>query len=441
MNKCIDAFLVVLLGVHLDLAGASSARAELRRTRIRPHMTGGPEKVAKRASELHRGHIDGSKFRKIVVIPDVHGDSIALIEALFTGLSGGEEEPLGMTLRQFWDTFMDAVDSRFRYGRAAQFQVIQNDPTVALVQLGDLMDRGPMSLECLEIMNLVHDMLGWRVVSLFGNHEIMNMAGTADGLIAEDDTGGFETVEDRIGAVQPGGVLYSTMTDSFIAMARLAGSDAASSTPFVHGGVDIEWLRRRIFSNTGYCAETLGGLKLVGCVNAEFSRLVSTKEGLDELEDEQLRKDLVAEKLQGREAESLTHAEMERLQSYIDYTMAIYYGNSPVWSRRLAEETRDEGFIACGEKLNQLLEMFEVARIVVGHTPQYDRVPKHRCGGKIILTDIAMSKWMMLDGAPRKPAAYIMDTQSPPTDPLLPFKPYTYNDGTIQEMAFQAASY
>ena len=48
----------------------------------------------------------------------------------------------------------------------------------------------------------------------------------------------------------------------------------------------------------------------------------------------------------------------------------------------------------CVPELDALLKSLGVVRIVVGHMPIPDRVVKSRCGGKLILTDVQISRWM-----------------------------------------------
>ena len=134
------------------------------------------------------------------------------------------------------------------------------------------------------------------------------------------------------------------------------------------------------------------------------------------------------------------------------------YG-SPIWSRQLAEafphttdaSSRDKPILRCPpagegesphralddltEDLSDLLELFQVGRIIVGHTPQHDRKIKSRCGGKIILADIAMSEWMARHGAPRYPVALIMDTTSVSAEGARqthpPIRAFTYNGANL----------
>ena len=270
------------------------------------------------------------------------------------------------------------------------------------------MDRGPYSIECIHIINKVNVVFGWKVVTLFGNHEIVNMAGSAyrREFIKIDDLGGYPDLASRIRAVQPEGHFFPAMTSSFIAMARLAGPDRASSTLFVHGGVDINWINRRIQS-------TVRGSALVKRINDLFSHLVTSVEGLNDLED-------------------------TKLPTGFPRRPQEYYGYSPVWSRRLAS---DSEYIICGAELDELLDRFDVARIIVGHTPQMDRKFKSRCGGNIILADIAMSEWMKR-GVGRYPVALVMTMDPTKPDKRQSLVPYAYtkrwwrSDYTIQEVGF-----
>ena len=438
------------LSEFIKSTGGAKPRVSFPKISVRPadieyHST--PESHAPPRPPLpptHPGHIQSSDFRKIVIIPDVHGDQAALIESLFVGMKKVETEPSRITLEKFSEKFESAIAILLARERAPRSETatkllpfISNDRKVALIQLGDLMDRGPSSLECIRIIAAVHDMLGWRVVSLYGNHEIMNMAGTAhpNGYISSDDLGGFTNKETRIAGVQPGGRFFPRMTRSFVAMARLAGPDRGSSTLFVHGGVDMKWLERRIPGH-------VRGSALVKLVNTAFTNSVFSKKDLDDLEDTELRR-ITEEYVRSHSRHPTRSEQVDALMMKIEKTFAGHYGNNPVWSRSLAEPTIAEGFIGCGRDLDALLALFEVDRIIVGHTPQYDRLIKHRCGGKIILADIAMSQWV--EGDHRQPAAFIMDTQLPQNMKLLPFEPFTYDkvgsSNSIRKLAFQKREY
>lgn len=101
-----------------------------------------------------------------------------------------------------------------------------------LVQTGDLTDRGPDSLEVIELMDRLQreaPASGGRVVSLLGNHEVMNLTGDLR-YVSPDDVADFGSAEARAAAFRPTGPLGSSL------LARDAVA-VVDDTVFVHGGV------------------------------------------------------------------------------------------------------------------------------------------------------------------------------------------------------------
>jgi hypothetical protein len=73
----------------------------------------------------------------------------------------------------------------------------------------------------------------------------------------------------------------------------------------------------------------------------------------------------------------------------------LFGDNGPFWSRRyhFAEEVHAPELCA---ELEGVLAVYGVARMVVGHTPQYrTNLARENCGGRLMLTDVAMSRWML----------------------------------------------
>ena len=101
-----------------------------------------------------------------------------------------------------------------------------------LVQTGDLTDRGPDSLEVIQLMDrLVAEApaAGGRVVSLLGNHEVMNLQGDLR-YVTPGDVADFGSDAARAAAFGPQGALGRSLR-SRDAVARVGRS------VFVHGGV------------------------------------------------------------------------------------------------------------------------------------------------------------------------------------------------------------
>ena len=309
-----------------------------------------------------RGDLNAANYDHIVIVPDVHGDKVAFTRTLLLALRLID----GSSAYDMTEGGLMAIFDQAIRGSPPSTPVSTNR-RVALVQLGDLMDRGPYSLECVRIMKNIESVFGWKSLALFGNHEIMNFAGTAGGYVNEEDLGGFTTIEERLEAVQPGGAAFNEIAENLLAMVRLAGPDPLANTLFIHGGVTIDWLY-----HVGLWTRedaNLRGSALVERVNRYFAERLLTSDTVRDLDRDP---------------------------------------QSPVWTRYMAGQPALT-FIGC-ESVQQLLDRFEVSRIILGHTPQVDHVAKSRCGGKIILADVAMSEWI---GDERKfPSAMMMSLNS-----------------------------
>lgn len=61
--------------------------------------------------------------------------------------------------------------------------------------------------------------------------------------------------------------------------------------------------------------------------------------------------------------------------------------SGPLWTRELS---LDSEATAC-QKLDEVLQTFGAARMVVGHTPQIDGRVHTRCGGRLVLGDTLIS--------------------------------------------------
>ena len=303
-----------------------------------PHLpTSGP------VSEVD-GEIRADDYDKIFVIPDVHGDLDMFVRTLWLALVNVEGTN---------DVISEADLSALLQGELVDppSLPISTFSRVAVIQLGDLMNRGPKSIECFRVMQNIARVFGWKTISLYGNHEVMNMAGQFSTFLNLDDIGGFGDLVNRIAAVQPEGELYEQIVDLYQGMVRLVGpaSDptGATNTLFVHGGVTRRWLRYKRM-----LADGAKGSALVLKVNDYFREAASDFDGVEELHRDR---------------------------------------SNPVWTRRLAYPFHQ--FEGCGE-VDELLKLFQVSRIIVGHTPQDDYSYKQLCDGKIIMADVKMSRWI-----------------------------------------------
>lgn len=290
------------------------------------------------------GELSATDFSEVIVIPDVHGDSDALLRSLYLGYS--KTEGAKRSFNRFDKAFSDYVLSGIYPN-----ETLSSRRDVALVQLGDLVDRGPDSAYCISIILAVQEMIGWKTVVLYGNHELLNMPGPKlkKTFVSKMDVLGFGSAAARSHSFMPGGYYFERMIGSFVGFARISSTDqnfSSASNPatlFVHGGINLDWIAKTLSPDEAWTLDDL---------NEEFTSLV---------QDETVR-----------------NTELGKASSVL-------------WTREFTEKAEKD---LCGDKLDRILNYFKVARIIVGHTPQSDNRAKWRCDGRIILADAAMSRWM-----------------------------------------------
>ena len=316
------------------------------------------------------GELHATDFDYIVVIPDVHGDDEGLVTALW------------IALRKVGGPSLDRFPSRDHLSSAFTKRELVDPPTgqrVALIQLGDLVDHGPYSEECINIMLNVKRVLGWTVRTLIGSHELLRMNGDSRYMHAHDlFVSGMRPANHDIGGREDG-TTYKIVSREFLAMVRVSGPPGAN-TLLVHAGVSNSWLQSTNFNFNGTTGESL-----VAEVNAYYRNY---------------------------------------LLSFIGVKSLATSAYNPMWNALLALPGRLEPIVDCERGVEILLKRFEVDRIIVGHTPQFDHEFKERCGGKVIIADIALSDWMQETGSGR-PAALVMDLRGKARKDDYQFIPHT----------------
>lgn len=301
--------------------------------------------------------IDSGDYSHIVVIPDVHGDKEAFLRSLW--LAQAKIEPGSRRdFAAFSSAFTEAIKDVNRPGKP--LDTLRDN--VMLVQMGDLVDRGPFGEECVKIMQVVPAVLGWHTKQLIGNHELLNVPGSRRG-----ETGDLFIT---------GSPLRAELNSKFLVSAKLSGfvnagtitQETNPNTLFVHAGMNVEWLEK------------------YGWALNDLNRIIQTA-------------------LAGDDSNTLSAFHKQRARG------------SPVWMREFAipyasgdrvKGTVDEEL--CLPGLDALLKQLGVVRIVVGHMPIEDRVVKSRCGGKLFLTDVKLSRWMGAGtSAEAKPTALVFE--------------------------------
>ena len=279
------------------------------------------------------------RYDFVVSIPDIHGDLDVLLRALWIAAV----EVDGLIDTPDFDVFRLSVAKQVEASDIAEeledVKPLSNS-RVLLVNTGDIVDRGPKSLSCYKAIWAAERVLGWTLINLIGNHEVMTIAGQADLYAHPDDISEFGGIKARRAQFGRGGKLWKKITDDFRFMLRVSvGTN--DSTLFVHAGIDPAWLN------------------------------VMTKKGFTSV----------------LQMNTFLTAELKR-NPLSEFISAV---DSPVWTRHLAE---DPDASVCQSSLSKVLAFFNVNRIVVGHTPQKSLRTMARCNGQLLLADVAMSRWM-----------------------------------------------
>ena len=271
------------------------------------------------------------RYDFIVSVPDVHGDLDALLRTLWMAkaqIDGTSDRDFKSFQRSFLSTVNDQEEQEFR----------KSEKRVLLIQTGDIVDRGNASLSCYKAIWKVNSLLGWDVVNLIGNHEVMTMAGHADDYAHPGDVKEFGSLKARRGAFAPGGELWSKITNEFHFLAKV-DIGSSESILFVHAGLDVAWLKK---------------------LNSPLS------------------------------VTSINEVMMKELKKNPN-SHFLASASSPIWTRELANKSEKS---VCAHSIPQIFSLLKLTRIVVGHTPQEKLITYPKCGSKLILADVAMSRWM-----------------------------------------------
>jgi len=297
----------------------------------------GPESLPK--GEPKTGKNEPVFSRRIVAIGDLHGDFPNALRVLkMSGVIDGE---------QGWTGDVDF-----------------------LVQTGDIIDRGDDTIQLYQLMENLRSQArfaGGDVLSHLGNHEVMNAIGDWR-YVPESEIKTFGSVADRQEVLSRGWIggawrtnytitsrlpLHPSLgppnTDYFVNDSPL--SHAALS--FVHGGISPTFVQ-----STPYPSR----------INKIGSSLLY--------------------KLQ-RKKQPPPHPPHPYPGLPVDSNQdeqELYGSNGPLWYRGWALE--DEGKV-CSE-IDDVLDKTGTRRLIMGHTPTFDRQVS-RCGGKIIIIDTGIS--------------------------------------------------
>ncbi|KXS09578.1 Metallo-dependent phosphatase [Gonapodya prolifera JEL478] len=289
--------------------------------------------------------------RRVVVIGDVHGDFPNLFETLrvmdlITIATQRTHFQQGW-VSEFVGTGDDKDSEDSLYSNLVPHIKWTGRNTV-FVQVGDWTDRGPhVHAISLLIRHIQRECLNCRF--LLGNHETMNLVGDLR-YVSKEEIAGWGNKEVR----------------------RKEWEDGA------RGSVGW-WVRRN-----NPLAVQVGDLVVVHAgITPEFSQRGLLR----------LNADFLAV-LKPYPLNNITES-LKPLARHEVLSHPIFAGEGPQWSRLYARPQNflpsDPSDTACAP-LMTALSHFGATMQVIGHTPQFQRRARSRCGGRVILGDIGISR-------------------------------------------------
>jgi hypothetical protein len=334
---------------------------------------------------LESGILETGYYKTVVAIPDTHGDALAALASVWLTYSKVH------AARRFEYIDLDAFHNawgRFEEVGADSFTPLSPLEDVVIIQMGDLVDRGPYSTQCIDIFAGLPKFLGWKHLNLYGNHDLWLLTGDPGRYVNTYEAPLVDVDEVRaryMSQYKPGGYYHTHFTSSFFAMAKLSSSNGAMgpdsrnpATLFVHAGIDLDWFRL-VMENKPEFSDLKGKTDMISDDSIDaFNRGVQAVLLNDDTTD--------------RQKDGFFKAD-----------------ESFAWTREMADD-------ADCDLVDAALTFFGVSRIIVGHTPAREIVRK--CDDKFIIIDAAMSKWMYgsppyeekpIQGAYSKPTALVIE--------------------------------
>ena len=341
--------------------------------------------------------IDSRNYDNIVVISDLHGDYEAGVHSLCIGVNQVLE-----TNKVHCSQF--AAEIRTRLDLIARGESVGGAMypglRVLVVQMGDIVDRGPNAKDLYLLFDRLEEIIGWRTVSVMGNHEIWQHIaafqryekGEYPPYVSPEDVSMYGNLAKRC-AEFADGLTWERILSKYVMFVRVGVPGAAGGTLFAHGGVELPWIKRLLRN------ADLANLH-VDEINLEARKvLIHKSENFDIL----FSTDKTGAPFWTRSLSYKNEKWANGRQS-----MKIDYEGGLGWS---AKSILSKGAL-CDRVIDPILAAFKVDRVIVGHTPQEDELVKSKCDGKIILSDVRISRWMHDDEETPNPMAIVMKVKN-----------------------------
>jgi hypothetical protein len=291
------------------------------------------------------------------------------------------------------------------------------------VQVGDLLDRGPKPREVMDLMIALEKeavQAGGRVVSLLGNHEMMNIMGDLRYVTPVNFASFADSKsEERQKAAYQAYVKWRSSHMALFAelaqpmeltegewMARHPAGYVEQRDAFTPNGVYGKWLREHsaladiggvIFLHGGI-SPNVAKMKLDGIntrIRDEIKQFDSAKQFLQEADIilpffnlEEIRGAVLAEISAEKKGKvSANVPRQNRLIQFLGYTDWLSVKvDGPLWFRGYDQWSDEEG----AAQMGKILDALKATRIVVGHTVQKGGRIRPRFGDKVFLIDTGM---------------------------------------------------
>ena len=341
--------------------------------------------------------IDSRNYDHIIVISDLHGDYEAGVQSLCIGVRQ-------VVVTQDIDCSQFATEIRSRLDRISSGEPLVGDAMysglrVLVIQMGDIVDRGPNAKDLYLLFDRLEEILGWRTVSVMGNHEIMQheaayssypgVYGKLPPYVSSEDISMYGNLAKRC-AEFSNGLTWERILSKYVMFVRV-GVPGGGGTLFTHGGVELPWIRLM------HPSADLANLN-VDEINLKARHVLNRKP--EAMLDDWFYGDQDGAPFWTRSLSlknEMWKSEPSRPLTF-DYERGL-----PFQAKRVLLKGS-----LCDEVIDPILKAFKVDRVIVGHTPQYDEIVKSKCDGKIILSDVTISRWMHVDQTTPNPMALVM---------------------------------
>ncbi|KAM0750927.1 Metallo-dependent phosphatase [Meredithblackwellia eburnea MCA 4105] len=295
--------------------------------------------------------------RRVVGIADIHGDL----------------PPLTQLLR-----YLGLIDLRSRW--------VGGD--TILVQTGDIVDRGRDTIAIYRLMDELRpqaELAGGGLVSLLGNHEIMNALGDWR-YVTKEDIATFGGARQRREAMGPGWI-GQTWRQNYSITARVPFTSPSSFTHLPSSLTPQDGDPQFYFGDKIHSSVPVGkdpfshsAISFVhGGITPDYLDALGSEKPIQEMN--RIGKEIL---------QSVAHTPSTR-QLPPDATpeqRLFWSEHGPMWDRTYAlddseSEVCEHARVAC--------ERLGVKHLVMGHTPHFEG-PVMRCNGKVLLIDTGISR-------------------------------------------------